>query len=56
MMNSAFNDVGATTGDYYPEPLRPNIDRINSEIYDRVNNGVYRGWLRHDPGGLRGGG
>lgn len=42
MMNSAFNDVGATVGDYYPEPLRSNIDRINSEIYERVNNGVYK--------------
>ena len=42
MMNSAFNGVGATVGDYYPEPLRPHIDRINSEIYERVNNGVYK--------------
>jgi putative glutathione S-transferase len=42
MMNSAFDGVGATVGDYYPEPLRPNIDRINSEIYERVNNGVYK--------------
>jgi len=42
MMNSAFDGVGATVGDYYPEPLRPHIDRINSEIYERVNNGVYK--------------
>ena len=42
MMNSGFDGVGATVGDYYPEPLRPNIDRINSEIYERVNNGVYK--------------
>ena len=42
MMNSAFDGVGATVGDYYLEPLRPNIDRINSEIYERVNNGVYK--------------
>jgi putative glutathione S-transferase len=26
----------------YPEPLRPAIDEINSVIYERVNNGVYR--------------
>ncbi|MCB8882988.1 glutathione S-transferase family protein [Acidisoma cellulosilytica] len=42
MMNSAFDGVGATAEDFYPEPLRPNIDAINSEIYERVNNGVYR--------------
>ncbi len=42
MMNSAFDNVGAAAGDYFPEPLRSNIDRINSEIYERVNNGVYR--------------
>jgi glutathionyl-hydroquinone reductase len=42
MMNSAFDGVGATAGDYYPEPLRASIDRINSEIYERVNNGVYK--------------
>jgi glutathionyl-hydroquinone reductase len=42
MMNSAFDAVGATAADYYPEPLRSNIDAINSEIYERVNNGVYK--------------
>jgi putative glutathione S-transferase len=28
--------------DLYPEQLRPAIDEINSVIYERVNNGVYR--------------
>jgi len=42
MFNSAFNGVGATAGDYYPEELRSDIDAINKEIYERVNNGVYR--------------
>ncbi|MDB5577054.1 MAG: Glutathione transferase [Bradyrhizobium sp.] len=42
MMNSAFDQVGAAAGDYYPERLRPDIDRINAEIYERVNNGVYK--------------
>jgi putative glutathione S-transferase len=42
MMNSAFDQVGAATGDYYPEPLRDEIDAINAKIYERVNNGVYR--------------
>lgn len=42
MMNSAFDGLGAKVGDYYPAALRGDIDRINSETYDRVNNGVYK--------------
>ncbi len=42
MMNSAFDQLGAAAGDYYPEPIRAEIDAINAEIYERVNNGVYR--------------
>jgi glutathionyl-hydroquinone reductase len=42
MLNSAFDGVGASTGDYYPETLRAEIDEINAIIYDNVNNGVYR--------------
>lgn len=42
MLNSAFDAVGATPGDYYPEPLRAEIDALNARIYDTVNNGVYR--------------
>ena len=41
MFNSAFDNVGATPGDYYPEPLREEIDQLNELIYDRINNGVY---------------
>ncbi len=29
-------------GDFYPEPLRPEIDALNARIYDTVNNGVYK--------------
>ncbi len=42
MFNSAFDDVGATVGDYYPEHLRPEIDTLNERIYANVNNGVYK--------------
>jgi glutathionyl-hydroquinone reductase len=42
MLNSAFDGVGAKPGDYYPEPLRPEIDAINARVYDTVNNGVYK--------------
>lgn len=42
MLNSAFDRVGAKPGDYYPKALRAEIDALNAEIYDRVNNGVYK--------------
>ena len=42
MFNSAFDEVGARPGDYYPEALRPEIDEINDRIYRTVNNGVYK--------------
>lgn len=42
MLNSAFDGVGAKPGDYYPLALRTQIDELNSQIYDRVNNGVYK--------------
>jgi glutathionyl-hydroquinone reductase len=42
MLNSAFDDVGATPGDYYPEGLRGEIDGLNARIYETLNNGVYK--------------
>jgi putative glutathione S-transferase len=42
MFNSAFDSEGAARGDYYPEPLRAEIDEINSAVYSNVNNGVYK--------------
>jgi putative glutathione S-transferase len=42
MLNSAFDKVGATPGDFYPTDLRGEIDALNERIYATVNNGVYR--------------
>lgn len=42
MFNSAFDNVGAKEGDYYPEHLRAEIDELNDRIYHTVNNGVYK--------------
>lgn len=42
MLGSAFDAVGATPGDYYPAPLRAEIDALNARIYDTLNNGVYK--------------
>ncbi|MEM7674996.1 MAG: glutathione S-transferase family protein [Myxococcota bacterium] len=42
MLNSAFDDIGATGPDFYPQDLRPAIDDINERVYNTVNNGVYK--------------
>jgi putative glutathione S-transferase len=42
MFNSAFDNVGANVGDYYPKELRQEIDSLNDRIYGTLNNGVYR--------------
>lgn len=41
MFNSAFDDIGAAPGDYYPAALRAEIDELNQRVYEQVNNGVY---------------
>jgi glutathionyl-hydroquinone reductase len=42
MLNSAFDDIGASPGDHYPAELRDMIDTFNARIYATVNNGVYK--------------
>jgi len=42
MLNSAFDAFTDAQEDYYPAPLRAEIDRINAFVYKNVNNGVYR--------------
>lgn len=42
MFSSAFDQVGASPGDYRPAPLRDEIDRVNKRVYGAVNNGVYK--------------
>jgi len=43
MFNSAFDGIGADASvDFYPKPLRDEIDRINRVVYDAVNDGVYK--------------
>ena len=42
MLNSAFDEWGDASLDFYPERLRGEIDRVNALVYPAVNNGVYR--------------
>ena len=42
MFNTAFADQVLETVDLYPEDLRLQIDAWNPEIYDQLNNGVYK--------------
>ncbi len=42
MFNSAFDELTGNDLDFYPAPLRNEIDAMNERIYPAVNNGVYR--------------
>jgi len=42
MLNSSFEALTNVRTDYYPEPLRGQIDKLNDLIYPNINNGVYR--------------
>jgi glutathionyl-hydroquinone reductase len=42
MMNAAWDGVGATPLDLWPEALRGDIETVNMRVYDTLNNGVYK--------------
>jgi putative glutathione S-transferase len=42
MLNTAFDAFTNVHTDYYPGPVRADIDRLNDLVYKNVNNGVYR--------------
>ena len=42
MFNGAFGRFTNVRTDYYPPELRSEIDRVNTLVYENVNNGVYR--------------
>jgi putative glutathione S-transferase len=42
MFNSAFDAFGNASVDFCPPELRGKIDAVNSFVYDKVNNGVYK--------------
>jgi len=42
MLDTAFDAIGTRDVDLYPEGYREEIDRIIDDIYEPINNGVYR--------------
>lgn len=42
MLNSAFDAFTGVDDDFYPMPLRAEIDQINGFVYPNINDGVYR--------------
>lgn len=42
MFNSGFGELASSGWDLYPAALSAEIDRLNAEIYPKLNNGVYR--------------
>ncbi len=42
MFNRAFDAWGNADLDLYPHQLQPQIEAVNEEIYENLNNGVYR--------------
>lgn len=42
MFNDAFGAFTGDRTDYYPPALRGEIDAINADVYENINNGVYR--------------
>jgi putative glutathione S-transferase len=42
MLNSAFDEWGDRSRDFYPAALRAEIDAVNALVYPAINNGVYR--------------
>ncbi|MGB1173695.1 MAG: glutathione S-transferase family protein [Marinobacterium sp.] len=42
MLNTGFNEIGATDLDLCPQSLQSEIDHWNQFIYEPVNNGVYK--------------
>lgn len=42
MLNREFQAFTDVTYDFYPEDLKSEIDAVNDEVYESVNNGVYK--------------
>ncbi|RZH66877.1 glutathione S-transferase family protein [Natrinema altunense] len=50
MLDTEFDDVASRDVDLYPEGYRDEVDRIIDEIYEPINNGVYRAGFATEQG------
>ncbi|WP_447555542.1 glutathione S-transferase family protein [Vreelandella sp. EE22] len=50
MFNGAFDKLTGNDLDFYPEDLRETIDAVNADVYDNVNNGVYKSGFATEQG------
>ncbi|PMR72507.1 glutathione S-transferase family protein [Billgrantia endophytica] len=42
MFNDAFDGLTGNRLDFYPQELRETIDAVNEDVYEHINNGVYK--------------
>ncbi|WP_311948567.1 glutathione S-transferase family protein [Halomonas piscis] len=42
MFNTAFDDITGDTRDFYPPALRDTVEAVNEDVYEHINNGVYK--------------
>lgn len=42
MFNTAFDELTGNRLDFYPESMRGTIDAVNDDVYEHINNGVYK--------------
>ena len=49
MFNSAFNELTGNHDDYWPVAQRHDIEHINQDIYENINDGVYKAGFAASP-------